>query len=90
MVALPLLYPEVFQQFGITPPRGVLFHGPPGTGTSLQLSPSITLYFLRVLSYPGVFPVFGGRISPYTSLDLPFLLIIAFVLMVFEENIADG
>jgi SpoVK/Ycf46/Vps4 family AAA+-type ATPase len=32
MVALPLLYPEVFQQFGITPPRGVLFHGPPGTG----------------------------------------------------------
>ena len=32
MVALPLLYPELFQQFGITPPRGVLFHGPPGTG----------------------------------------------------------
>lgn len=36
MVALPLLYPELFQQFGITPPRGVLFHGPPGTGV-LQL-----------------------------------------------------
>ncbi|KAI9632145.1 putative TAT-binding protein [Dioszegia hungarica] len=35
MVALPLLYPEVFQQFGITPPRGVLFHGPPGTGKTL-------------------------------------------------------
>jgi len=34
MVALPLLYPELFQQFGITPPRGVLFHGPPGTGKS--------------------------------------------------------
>ena len=34
MVALPLLYPELFQQFGITPPRGVLFHGPPGTGMS--------------------------------------------------------
>ena len=32
MVALPLLYPELFQNFGITPPRGVLFHGPPGTG----------------------------------------------------------
>jgi len=32
MVALPLLYPELFQQFGVTPPRGVLFHGPPGTG----------------------------------------------------------
>jgi len=35
MVALPLLYPEVFQQFGVTPPRGVLFHGPPGTGKTL-------------------------------------------------------
>lgn len=35
MVALPLLYPELFQQFGVTPPRGVLFHGPPGTGKTL-------------------------------------------------------
>ncbi|EME48545.1 hypothetical protein DOTSEDRAFT_76153 [Dothistroma septosporum NZE10] len=35
MVMLPLLYPEVFQQFKITPPRGVLFHGPPGTGKTL-------------------------------------------------------
>jgi len=36
MVSLPLLYPEVFQRFGITPPRGVLFHGPPGTGKTLM------------------------------------------------------
>ena len=35
MVTLPLLYPELFQQFKITPPRGVLFHGPPGTGKTL-------------------------------------------------------
>ncbi|KAK9238144.1 P-loop containing nucleoside triphosphate hydrolase protein [Lipomyces kononenkoae] len=35
MVALPLMYPEVFQRFKITPPRGVLFHGPPGTGKTL-------------------------------------------------------
>ncbi|THU83079.1 AAA-domain-containing protein [Dendrothele bispora CBS 962.96] len=35
MTLLPLLYPEVFQQFGVTPPRGVLFHGPPGTGKTL-------------------------------------------------------
>lgn len=35
MVALPLLYPEVFQRFKVTPPRGVLFHGPPGTGKTL-------------------------------------------------------
>lgn len=36
MVALPLLYPELYQNFGISPPRGVLFHGPPGTGKTLM------------------------------------------------------
>jgi ATP-dependent 26S proteasome regulatory subunit len=35
MVFLPLLYPELFDKFGVNPPRGVLFHGPPGTGKTL-------------------------------------------------------
>ena len=35
MVMFPLLYPELFNQFKITPPRGVLFYGPPGTGKTL-------------------------------------------------------
>jgi ATP-dependent 26S proteasome regulatory subunit len=30
MVVFPLLYPEVFEKFKITPPRGCLFYGPPG------------------------------------------------------------
>ena len=30
MVLFPLMYPEVFEKFKIAPPRGVLFHGPPG------------------------------------------------------------
>uniref|UniRef100_A0A5K3F5T6 Bromo domain-containing protein n=2 Tax=Mesocestoides corti TaxID=53468 RepID=A0A5K3F5T6_MESCO len=34
-VLLPLVYPEVFNSFGIEPPRGVLFYGPPGTGKTL-------------------------------------------------------
>lgn len=29
---LPLRNPELFTQFGLTPPRGLLLHGPPGTG----------------------------------------------------------
>lgn len=32
MVVFPLLYPEFFTKFHLTPPRGVLFCGPPGTG----------------------------------------------------------
>ena len=32
MVFLPLLYPEVFARFKMSPPRGVLLYGAPGTG----------------------------------------------------------
>jgi len=35
MVMFPLLYPELFEQLSIQPPRGVLFYGPPGTGKTL-------------------------------------------------------
>ncbi|KAM6900033.1 ATPase family AAA domain-containing protein 2-like [Xenentodon cancila] len=35
MIIFPLVYPEVFQNFKIQPPRGCLFYGPPGTGKTL-------------------------------------------------------
>lgn len=35
VVILPLLYPEFFESIGLTPPRGVLLHGYPGTGKTL-------------------------------------------------------
>ncbi|OQS54924.1 CDC48 [Ecytonucleospora hepatopenaei] len=31
-VELPLKHPELFRRIGIRPPRGILMHGPPGTG----------------------------------------------------------
>ncbi|MFA0834160.1 MAG: CDC48 family AAA ATPase [Methanobacterium formicicum] len=34
-VEWPLKYPESFDKFGVTPPRGVLIYGPPGTGKTL-------------------------------------------------------
>jgi len=35
MIELPLREPELFQQLGVDPPRGVLLYGPPGTGKTL-------------------------------------------------------
>ena len=34
-VEWPLKYPEVFEQMGIQPPKGILLFGPPGTGKTL-------------------------------------------------------
>ncbi len=34
-VELPLKKPETFERMGITPPKGVLLHGPPGSGKTL-------------------------------------------------------
>ena len=35
MVELPLKHPELFERLGIEAPKGVLLHGPPGTGNTL-------------------------------------------------------
>ncbi|ORY35743.1 P-loop containing nucleoside triphosphate hydrolase protein [Naematelia encephala] len=32
MLDLPLLHPDLFALFNLPPPRGILLHGPPGTG----------------------------------------------------------
>jgi hypothetical protein len=34
MIFLPLIYPELYEKFNVTPPRGVLFYGPPGDNHS--------------------------------------------------------
>lgn len=34
-VELPLTHPELYEDIGITPPKGVIFYGPPGTGKTL-------------------------------------------------------
>jgi 26S proteasome regulatory subunit T3 len=36
-VELPLTHPDLYQQIGIDPPRGVLLYGPPGTGKTMMV-----------------------------------------------------
>ena len=50
-VELPLTYPELYQQIGIDPPRGVLMYGPPGTGKTMlakAVAHHTTASFIRV------------------------------------------
>ncbi|KAK1442394.1 AAA-family ATPase [Babesia gibsoni] len=35
LIELPLLHPEVYKAVGISPPKGVILHGPPGSGKTL-------------------------------------------------------
>ncbi|XP_022097918.1 nuclear valosin-containing protein-like isoform X2 [Acanthaster planci] len=44
-------HPEVYQQLGVTPPRGVLLHGPPGCGKTLlahAIAGELQLPFLKI------------------------------------------
>jgi len=34
-VELPLTHPELYEEIGIKPPKGVILYGPPGTGKTL-------------------------------------------------------
>jgi ribosome biogenesis ATPase len=35
IIEYPLAHPEIFTHLGVTPPKGVLLHGPPGSGKTL-------------------------------------------------------
>lgn len=52
-VQLPLHQPTLFLDFGISPPRGVLLHGPPGTGKTMLLRCVANMSNAHVLTVSG-------------------------------------
>ncbi|AET40600.1 putative AAA family ATPase RIX7 Ecym_6218 [Eremothecium cymbalariae DBVPG len=63
LIGLPILHPEIYASTGIEPPRGVLFHGPPGCGkTSIAnaLAGELQVPFISI-SAPSVVSGMSGE-----------------------------
>ncbi|KAF9196123.1 Spermatoproteinsis associated protein 5 [Haplosporangium sp. Z 11] len=63
MVEIPLHNPQLFTQFGLRPPKGVLLYGPPGTGKTLiaRTVAAATGAFLTVINGPEIISKFYGE-----------------------------
>ncbi|KAG0206354.1 spermatogenesis associated protein 5 [Mortierella sp. GBA30] len=63
MVEIPLHNPQMFTQFGLRPPKGVLLYGPPGTGKTLiaRTVAAATGAFLTVINGPEIISKFYGE-----------------------------
>lgn len=51
-VELPLTHPEIYEEMGIKPPKGVILYGPPGTGKTLlakAVANETSATFLRIV-----------------------------------------
>jgi transitional endoplasmic reticulum ATPase len=63
MIELPLRHPEIFYRLGIQPPKGLLLHGPPGTGKTFlarAVANETDAYFIT-LSGPEIMSKFYGQ-----------------------------
>ena len=58
-VELPMTHPELYEDMGIRPPKGVIFYGPPGTGKTLlakAVANETSATFLRVVGSEVIIP----------------------------------
>ncbi|CAG8489786.1 13918_t:CDS:10 [Ambispora leptoticha] len=63
MVELPFTNPELFDYYGVQPPKGILLHGPPGTGKTLiaRAVAAETGAHLVLINGPEIFGKFHGE-----------------------------
>ncbi|KAK3821319.1 MAG: P-loop containing nucleoside triphosphate hydrolase protein [Benniella sp.] len=62
-VMMPLAHPEVYVHMGVKPPRGILLHGPPGTGKTMManaIAGSLGVPFITI-SAPSVVSGMSGE-----------------------------
>lgn len=62
-VEYPVLYPDMYTKFGLSPSRGVLFFGPPGTGKTLlakAVATEVSANFISVKG-PELFSMWVGE-----------------------------
>lgn len=62
-VMMPLAHPEIYAHMGVKPPRGILLHGPPGTGKTMManaIAGSLGVPFITI-SAPSVVSGMSGE-----------------------------
>ena len=52
---LPLTHPELYEEMGIKPPKGVILYGPPGTGIFVFISRVAFVLFCLCLHHVLIF-----------------------------------
>ena len=61
---MPLTHPEVYEDMGIKPPKGVILYGEPGTGKTLlakAVANETSATFLRVVGSELIQKYLGGK-----------------------------
>ena len=89
-VELPMTHPEIYQDIGIKPPKGVILYGPPGTGKTLlakAVANQTSATFLRIVGSELIQKYLGYFDFSFIYFFLFFCFFIFLVFLFFESTI---